>query len=166
MKKGFVWVLVLCLMTGALAFAEGDKPATSYESMELTMPAAGLRVFVPANMDSIGGDEEAYDLGYRFNCSSDTFDLSVWVHDSRDMDLADYAAFFAERSGMTAAPDHVNGFAVQLLTDAAKPGEYTILLAAPDQEAPPAIYELSFSCAGEADIKLAEEIMGTLSVME
>ena len=159
-------MLALCLMMGALALAEGNAPATSYEAMELTMPAVGLRVFVPANMDSIGGDEEAYDLGYRFNCNSDTFDLSVWVHDSRDMDLADYATFFAERSGMTAAPDRVNGFAVQLLTDAAKPGEYTILLAAPDQEAPQAIYELSFSCAGEADVKLAEEIMGTLSVME
>ena len=166
MKKGFLLLLALCLCLCLTAFAETTAPTLSYASKELSLPAAGLMLSVPSEMSTLESDEEAYDLGFRFNCFTDTFDMTVWVHDSRDMNLKDYAAFFADRYGLTAAPDTVNGFDVQLLTDTAKPNVYDILVAGPDNPQPDVVYLLEFSCTTESDVKLAEEILGTMALYQ
>lgn len=162
MKKGLTLLMVLILCLGAPA-AQASAPTLSYPAAELSLPAAGLMLYVPTDMASLGGDEEAYDLGFRFNCYSDTFDLTVYVKDSRDMSLADYGAFYAERSGTKAAADNVNGYAVQLMTSTEKPNDYTVIVAAPDQEIPDVVYLLEFSCGSQSDVNLAEEIINTLA---
>lgn len=164
MKKWITLLLTLCLCMSASALSETTVPKLSYPSQELDMPAAGLMIYVPANMDTLDSDEESFDLGFRFNCYTDTFDFTVYVHDSRDMTLPDYAAFYADRYGFVAAADRINGFAVQRLTKADKPGDFDILVTTPDEESPEAVYALSFSCGSDADIKLANEILSTLAL--
>ena len=164
MRKMSFWLLLtLCLCLGSSAVADTTPPKLSYNAMELNMPAAALRIYVPADMETLEGDEEAFDLGFRFNCFSDTFDLTVWVHDNREMSLKDYAAFYAERNGQKASPETVNGFPVQFLSSEDKPDACTILIADPDANIPDAVYVLSFTGDGEADVKLAEEIINTLA---
>ena len=163
LKKGFWLLLTLCLCLSVTAMAASNTPKLSYKAMELNMPAAALRVYVPAEMDSLEGDEAAADLGFKFNCYNDTFDLTAWVHESREMSLVDYAAFYAGRNNMKAAPETVNGFPVQYLTSEDKPEMFAYLVADPDGNPPDAIYVLTFTCTGDADVKLAKEIMGTLA---
>lgn len=163
MKKGLAFLLTLCLLGCTAALAEATPPKLSYEPYELSMPAAGVKIYVPDNMDTMEGDEEAYDLGFRFNCYNDTFDLTVWVNDSRDMNLADYAAFDAARNGQTAAAESINGIPVQRLTKADKPYSFDILVAVPDETDIQAVYDLSFTCDGEKDVALANEILSTLA---
>jgi len=164
MKKWFFLFLTLCLCVSLSALAETAAPKLSYPSQELDMPAAGLMIYVPTNMDTLDSDEESFDLGFRFNCYTDTFDFTVYVHDSRDMSLPDYAAFYANRYGFIAAADRINGFAVQRLTKPDKPRNFDILVAMPDEESPEAVYALSFSCGNDADQKLADEILSTLAL--
>ena len=167
MKKRFILLLALCLcLLCTTAAAEGAPQGLSYEARELSMPAAGVMVYVPADMDGVEGDEEAYDLGFRFDCfnDADTFDCTLYVNDSRDMSLADYAAFYAGRSGYAAyAAETVNGYTVMRLTGADNPNDFTVLIAGTDTDAPSAVYSLSFGCSGEADAALANEILNTLT---
>ena len=167
-KKLAIWLLCLsvCLWGGVAAYAQAQTPATSYAAMALPLPAAGLAIAVPADMDRLEADEEAYDLGFRFDCYTDTFDLTVSVLDTRDMEPADFAAFYALRHGQTASADRVNGYAVQRLSDAARPYDVTVLVGAPDQIMPAVVYALRFSCDGETDAALAQEILGTLGVYD
>jgi len=162
-KKSFWLLLTLCLCLSIAAMAATNTPKLSYNAMELNMPAAALMVYVPADMDTLEGDEEASDLGFRFNCYSDTFDLTVWVHDSREMSLKDYGAFYAKRNGEKASPETINGFPVQYLSSEEKPDAFEYIVADPDSNPPDAVYVLSFTCDGEADVKLAEEIINTLA---
>ena len=164
MKKALSVFLALCLLAGAVALAESAAPKTSYESREVDMPAAGVLIYAPDNMDSPEGDEVAADLGFRFNCTSDTFDLTIWVHDSRDMNLADYAAFDAARNGQTAAAETINGIPVQRLTSKTNPKVFDILVAMPDDPDIQAVYDLTFTCDGKKDVALAEEILSTLAL--
>ena len=166
MKKIMVVVLVLCLSMGLMAMAAAETSTLSYMSFELPLPAAALKVLVPFDMDSYEGDEEAYDYGFRFNCYTDTFDLTVYVHESREDSLEAYAAFYAQRHTMDAQADRVNGFAVQRLTSADRPFDVTYLVTAPDQVSPSVVYDLAFACDGEADAALAQEIIGTLALYE
>jgi hypothetical protein len=168
MKRWLAMAAALCLCLSGAACAEYTPvELLSYTPLELEMPAVQLKLYVPGDMDAMEGDEVAADTGYRFNCFSDTFDLSVWVHDSRDMDLERYAAFYRERYGFADAQIvRINGFAAARLTMADRPYDFTILLTPPDVLEPDSVYELSFVCDGQEDAALAEEIMGTLWVMD
>ena len=50
------------------------------------------------------------------------------------------------------------------LTKKDKPEDFVILLAMPDDEAPQAVYSLSFICDGEKDVAIADEILSTLAL--
>ncbi len=166
MKRWLTMLLALCLCT-AVAAAETAAPKLSYEPEELDMPAVFLRISVPADLQRLEGDEEAFDLGLRYSGYSqdDTFSLYVSVNDSRDMNLADYAAFYAARYGYAKVEEErINGFYAMRLTDSQQPGDFAILLAAPDDEAPAAVYDLVFTCDGEQAEALAEEILSTLAL--
>jgi hypothetical protein len=167
LKKWFALLLGLCLCLSFGASAEdADAPDNlSYTPQELHMAATGLTLYFPSDMDEMGGDEEAYDLGFRFNCNNDTFDFTMYVQDSRDMSFADYAAFYADRAGCDIVKaDTINDFSVWRLTTSDNPNDFNVLIADPDNpDAPLAVYVLTFSCTGEDDVALAEEILGTLA---
>jgi hypothetical protein len=163
MKKTLALFLAMCLCLGLSVATASTTPTLSYAAQELRLPAAGLMIYVPANMDRTEGDEEAYDLGFRFNCYTDTFDFTLWVHDSRDMSLEDYAAFYAERYGYTATAETINGFVAQSLISNDVAGDYVALVALPDSDTPAVIYALSFACTNDDDVTLANEIMSTLA---
>ncbi len=166
MKKCLALILALYLCLSGAALAD-TAPKLSYPSFALEMPAVGLMVYAPDNLEHWESDEANYDLGFRYDLFSDTFDMTVVVSDSRDLDHAAYAAFYADRYGFAdATAIRINGFAAYRLTGKDRPLDYTILLAAPDDEAPQAFYSLAFACNGEADVKLADEIMSTLRLME
>lgn len=164
------WIaLLLCfLLLGPAAIAEEGIPAgLSYPAQELLLPAAFLRLYVPSEMDSDGGDMEAYELGYRFNCYTETFSLTLWVHDNRDQSFADYTAYYAKKTNASATAETINGFPVQRLVPAEGAGAFTLLVPPPfvdpqDAGATFAVYHLSFSCDGEKDLALANEILSTL----
>ena len=165
MKKTFALLLALCLCLclNAATATTTVPPTLTYAAEELRLPAAGLLIYVPANMDRLEGDQESHDLGFRYNCYSDTFDFTLWVHDSRDMNLEDYAAFYAKRYGYTATAETINGFAAQSLVSKDVAGDYVALVAQPDTDEPAVVYALSFSCTGDDDVALANEIMSTLA---
>lgn len=164
MKKGWILLLVLCLFAYTAAYAEATPPKLSYEPLEVDMPAAAMMIYAPGDMDSMGGDEVAYDTGFRFNCNSPTFDMDVSVYDTRDMNIQDYAAFYANRYGYgTVTAETINDLPVQYLTKADKPGDFAYLLVCPDQDTIDAAYAITFTCDGETDIALAKEIMSTLA---
>lgn len=166
MKKCFAVMLALCLSLSCAALAD-TAPKLSYPSFALEMPAIQMLVYAPDNLDSLDSDEANFDMGFRYDLYSDTFDMTVEVHESREMALDAYAAFFAKQYNYTAnAADRINGFAVQRLTKADRPLDFAILVMPPDDEAPQAVYSLAFACDGEADVKLANEIMSTLQPME
>lgn len=165
MKRWFATLLVLCLCA-ASAMAETATPKLSYEPEELDMPAVFLRISVPADLMRLEGDEEAVDLGFRYSGDSQdgTFSLYVSVNDSRDMNLADYAAFYAARYRYAQVKEErINGFYAMRLTDGQQPDDFAILLAAPDDESPSAVYDLVFTCDGDKAKALAEEILSTLA---
>ena len=166
MRKCFTGLLALCVcLSGAVLAETAPAPQLSYPSFALEMPAVQMMVYAPDDLDRLGSDEANYDMGFRYDLYSDTFDMTVEVHESREADLEAYAAYYAKQYGYTAtAAERINGFAVQRLTKADRPLDYTILI--PDGEAPQAVYSLAFSCDGEADVKLADEIMSTLRVMD
>lgn len=167
MKKWFTLLLTLCLCMTVVAIAETAAPKLTYEPEELDMPAVGLMIYVPADLNRLDGDEVGFDLGLRYNAynEGDTFELAIEVHDSRDLDLAGYAAFYADRYEYSAVTEErINGFYVQRLTKKDKPEDFVILLAMPDDEAPQAVYSLSFICDGEKDVAIADEILGTLAL--
>jgi hypothetical protein len=154
--------LCLCLALGAAA-GEASSAASGLP-VELHLAAAGLMIDAPAGLDTLEGDEEAYDLGFRYDGYSDTFDFTLYVQDSRDMSAADYAAFYAERADFDAVTaETVNGFPVWRLTRSGDPTTFDVLIADPNADAPPAVYVLMFSCTGEADTQLAAEILSTLA---
>ncbi len=163
MKRRLMLLAALCLFVCMAAPAQAASVGPAYAAQELHLPAAGLMLYAPADLDTLEGDEEAYDLGFRFYCYSDTFSFTVWVHDSRDMSLEDYAAFYAGRNNLTAAAATINGYAVQRLTDSDAPDALTVLVAAAGSGTPPAVYALSFSCEHEDDWELADEILDTLT---
>ncbi|MCE5343252.1 MAG: hypothetical protein LLF96_06665 [Eubacteriales bacterium] len=163
MKKRFTLLLVVCLCLTLNAVAVASSPTLSYTPLELHLPAAGLMIYVPADMDRLEGDEEAYDLGFRYYCYTDTFSFTLYVHDSRDMNSEEYADFYAERNGYTVLDDTTNGVAVKGLTSNDVPGDYVALVSSPGTDSPAAIYELAFSCTGDDDVALANEIMSTLT---
>jgi hypothetical protein len=132
----------------------------------LPMPAAGLTISVPAELETVEGDEAAFDLGFRYNGfdAADAFDLVLWVHDARDLSLADYAAFYAERNGFaTVTVEMLNGFPVGHLSNEDDPGRFSVLVADPNADLPEAVYTLSFSCTDEGAMTLAGEILSTLA---
>lgn len=165
MKRLLAMLLALCLCAAAAA-AETAVPGPGFTAEELDMPAAYLCISVPADLTRLEGDEAAVDLGLRYFGTSqdDTFALTVSVHDSRDMSLADYAAFYAKRYAYAnVAEERINGYYAQRLTGSQTPGEFAILLAAPDDEAPAVVYDLVFDCTGDAAQALAEQILKTLA---
>ena len=167
MKKGLLLLLILCLCAPWGALAQAAPATLTYEPEELDMPAVGLMVYVPADLQRIDGDEEAFDLGFRYSGSNanNTFEMDVNVHDSRDMTLSDFAVFYGDRYGYPQVKEErINGFDAQRLTDPQRAGDFTILLAMPDDEAPQAVYALTFLCNGETDVRLAEEILSTLAL--
>jgi hypothetical protein len=163
MKRRFILLAAICLFVCMTAPAQAASAGLTFASQELRLPAAGLMICVPADMDTLEGVEVAYVLGLRFYWYSDTFSFTVWVHDSRDMNLEDYAAFYAGRNDLTATAAEINGYAVQRLTNAGVPDVLTVLVAAVGSDTPLAVYALSFSCEQEDDWKLADEILGTLT---
>jgi hypothetical protein len=163
MKKGFAFMLAVCLCLSLSAAASATTAALSYTPLELRLPAAGLMIYVPADMEKTEGDEADYDLGFRYNCYTDTFSFTLWVHDSRDMSSEDYADFYAERNGFTVAVETLNGYAVPCLTSTDAPGDFVALVSQPDTDTPAVIYELYFSCSGDDDVALANEIVSTLT---
>ena len=167
MKKGLILLVVLCLCAPWSALAQAAPSTLTYEPEELDMPAVGLMVYVPADLQRTEGDEEAYDLGFRYSGSNagNTFELDVDVHDSRDMTPVDYAAFYGDRYGYPqASEERLNGFYAIRLTNPKRAGEFVILLTMPDDDAPQAVYALTFLCDGEADARLAAEILSTLAL--
>ncbi|HNX61611.1 MAG TPA: hypothetical protein PKN45_03130, partial [Candidatus Limiplasma sp.] len=109
-------------------------------------------------------DECAYDSGFRFDCFNDTFDFTLYVNDSRDMNLKDYAAFFADRNHMKAEAETVNGYPCYRLTDPAKTdGSFTLLIADTTEDDTPPVYQLAFMCDGDKDVKLANDILSTIA---
>ena len=166
-KKGLLLLMILCLCAPWGALAQAVPATLSYEPEELDLPAVGLMVYVPVDLQRTDGDEEAFDLGFRYSGSnaSNTFELDVKVHDSRDMTLSDFAAFYGDRCGYPQVQEErINGFDAQRLTNLERSSDFTILLAMPDDEAPQAVYALTFLCDGEADVRLADEILSTLAL--
>jgi len=171
MRKFSIWLalgLTICLcvglFTGAMAETASD---TAQEPLEIHMAAVGLMITVPADLEALGGDEDAYDLGFRYDGYSidDTFDLTLWVHDARDMTIKDYAAFYASRYSCTDVKlDSVNGFPVYRLTNPASPDLLTVLVGEPENDTPDAVYALSFSCDNQKAWQLEESILKTLAV--
>ena len=159
---------LMMLTIAALMFPRGiaDVSGSGYPARALHLPAAGLTVDVPSDMEGAEGDEEAFDRGFRFNGCSDTFDLTVYVHETRDLAPEGYAAFRAKRTAMQAKAERVNGFAVWRLTKPDRPYDFTLLVMAPDQNLPDVANELAFLCDGEADRALTDEIVGTLRLSE
>ena len=131
----------------------------------MTMPAAGLMLYVPTDMDQMEGDEESYDLGFRFDGSIDTFSMALYVHDGRDMALSSYAAFYAERNGYTSVEEvEINGYHVQKMVKADDAKTFAVLFALEGQEPALAVYTMVFSCDTDSDVALANEILSTLSI--
>ena len=80
------------------------------------------------------------------------------------MTLKDYAAFFADRNHLKAEADTVNGYPCYRLTDPAKTdGSFTLLIADTTEGDTPPVYQLAFTCDGEKDVKLANDILSTLT---
>lgn len=165
MKKMLALLVCLSLLVPC-ALAETVPEGLSYAAQEEILPAAGMMLYIPSEMDTMEGDMAAYDLGFRYECYNDTFLMSISVYDAREMSPADYAAFYAGRRGYTAAPDTINGFSVFRLTQADKPNDFIILVSMPDENEPLAVYSLSFSCDTDEARALANEILSTLTLWE
>ncbi len=165
MKK--IWCLLLALCLGFCLSASAEEtpvPAPFDNPQEIHLAAAGLMLYAPGDLETLDGDECAYDSGFRFDCFNDTFDFTLYVNDSRDMTLKEYAAFFADRNHMKAEADTVNGYPCYRLTDPAKKdGSFTLLIADTTEDDTPPVYQLAFMCDGEKDVKLANDILSTIA---
>ena len=158
-------VLLCAMMFLTYAAAEGVPKNLSYEAREITMPAAGLMLYVPADLEQLEGDEESYDLGFRFDGSKDTFSMALYVHDGRDMSLASYAEFYAERNGFTSVEEaEINGYHVRKMVKADDAKTFAVLFASEGEEPALAVYSMVFTCDTDTDVALANEILSTLSV--
>lgn len=168
MKKWLGVILCGFLLFSSAAVAQNDAPTNlSFAPLEQNLPAVGLRLYVPADMDHEEGDVEAYELGYRFNCFNDTFYMSANVRSNREMTMPEYTAFYSKKKGYTAAREEINEIAVERLTDQTNPQRFEILISmfvdqdsAPGDEFP--VYHLLFDCKTQADLALATEILSTL----
>ena len=151
---GLLWAL--CAGAGAMA--------ASPETSELPMAAAGLKITVPADLQTLEGDEAAHDLGFRYDGYNDALEFTLWVHDARDMTLPEYAAFYASRNQLAnVAKDTVNTYPVFRLTDASTPDRLVVLVSDPSADEPDAVYVLTFTCDNDAARKQAESILQTLA---
>ncbi|MDD3213303.1 MAG: hypothetical protein PHY64_06505 [Eubacteriales bacterium] len=159
-KCCFALVLACCLGL-CLCGATAEEPFP--DALEIHLAAAGLAISVPGDMERLDADEEAYDLGFRYDCYTDTFEFTLYVQDSRDMSLADYAAFYAGRKKLVAKEDTINEFPVWRLTNAEDPSFMEVLVADPEADVPLAVYVLTFSCDGEEDRAMENAILNTLN---
>jgi hypothetical protein len=158
---GLSLCLLASLFTGAAAETTSDS---TQEPQEIHMAAVGAMITVPAGMETLEGDEAAYDLGFRYDGYTDNIDLSIYVQDARDMTLKDYAAFYAGRNNFsTVKQDNVNGFPIYRLTNAASPDLLTVLLGDPTDDTPNVAYVLAFSCEDEKAWQQEDSILQTLA---
>lgn len=159
----------LLMFCAPIALGEATVPAgLSYPAEEFILAAADLHLYVPTDMDSYGGDMASYDLGSRLNIFTDTFSMDIDVKDARDMLPADYAAFYAKRTGYAAvAPEIINDLTVYHLTDNAdSPAGFAFIVSDYLMDAPEVVYVLTFTAQGAQDVALSKEILSTLSPME
>lgn len=168
MKK--LLALLICLMLPfSLALAEDSAPqGLSYKAEEFNMPAIGFRVYIPADMEGYGGDEEAFDMGFRFNLGDEAigFSMDGSVECGRDMSLADYANFFGERAGYGEPKvEEINGCMAVTLTKTEDPAVTVVVLGgkADLQKDDPYYYELLFYCGSEKADALKAEILSTIT---
>lgn len=162
LKKSALILLALTLaLSGAIAEEESGDLVQG-------MPAAGVQYTLPGDMEWLSGDEEGYDLGFRLTCDNEDLTVTEWVNDARDMTFADYAAFYADRNGMVAQADTLNGFEVYRLTftDERADTAFTYLFAMAQEEYPPVVYSLSFDWSSEAGKTQALSILSTVEVWE